>query len=304
LGFFLLRFSGQGVMTMASRSTAMKWFDQRRGLAAALMGVVTSFGFSYAPKILDRLIQNYTWRGAWLWLALGCGFIFALIALIFQRDNPRDCGLKPDSLRDISVKGKIQKRKEGQDLSLSQAKKNPILWIFAMALALWALYNTALTFHVVSLFHSVGIEREKALSIFFPVSVISVASRFLVSAISDRIRLENLYLYIITAMPFTGVSQLFLDQPIFWYLLILGLGLASGAFGALASITWVRLFGKAHLGAISGFAMGWIVAGSAVGPYFFSLSERVTRGYNWGAYLSLGISIILLFAVLAQLRKK
>ncbi|MDA3852574.1 MAG: MFS transporter, partial [Spirochaetaceae bacterium] len=95
LGFFLLRFSGQGVMTMSSRSTAMKWFDQRRGLAAALMGVVTSFGFSYAPKILDRLIQDYTWRGAWLCLALICGVFFAFVALIFQRDNPADCGLKP-----------------------------------------------------------------------------------------------------------------------------------------------------------------------------------------------------------------
>jgi len=47
--FFLLRFSGQGVLTMASRNMIMKWFDKRRGRVNALSGIVRSFGFSSSP---------------------------------------------------------------------------------------------------------------------------------------------------------------------------------------------------------------------------------------------------------------
>lgn len=298
LGFFLLRFSGQGVMTMVSRSTVMKWFDKRRGLAAGLMGVVTSFGFAYAPKVLDGLIGQFSWRGAWQWMALFCGFIFALLALIFQRDNPTQCGMKPDSLKEIHVFGKVKKRVEGQDCTLKEAKKQPILWIFSITLAIWALHNTAFTFHVISLFDKVGIEKSRALSIFFPISIISVSTRFLVSAISDHIRLESLFLYFLLSMLLSAFSQLFVGQTLFWYLLIGGMGLAGGAFGSLVSITWVRLFGKKHLGAISGFAMSWIVAGSAIGPYFFSLSEKLTGLYNLGAYFTLILCSLLFIAVL------
>ena len=57
LAFFALRFAGQGVLTMVSRNMVMKWFDRRRGLANAFLGVATSFGFSYAPRLLDVFIS-------------------------------------------------------------------------------------------------------------------------------------------------------------------------------------------------------------------------------------------------------
>ena len=113
LGFFLLRFSGQGVMTMISRSMVMKWFDKRRGFAAAILGVITSFGFSYAPRLLDSLIQSHTWREAWQMLALVCGFAMALFGFLFFRDNPRLCGLNPDGKK--TGKGKSRSRPSSQE---------------------------------------------------------------------------------------------------------------------------------------------------------------------------------------------
>ncbi|MFP4432287.1 MAG: hypothetical protein ACLFPV_13630 [Spirochaetaceae bacterium] len=34
LGFFFLRFTGQGMLTLSSRSMVMEWFDERRGHGA------------------------------------------------------------------------------------------------------------------------------------------------------------------------------------------------------------------------------------------------------------------------------
>ncbi len=287
LGFFLLRFSGQGVMTMISRSMVMKWFNKRRGLAAAILGVVTSFGFSYAPRLLDSLIQNHTWREAWQVLALVCGFAMALFGFIFFRDNPRICRLKQDGRKEVKENPKTALLHRTEELTLKEAKRRPALWIFAVSLAILSLYNTAYTFHVVSIFGKIGLDRSQAIGIFLPISLVSVSSQFLISALSDRVRLEILYLIYLAGLVLGMVAILFLGTGLPILLLIIGMGISGGVFGTLTSITWVRLYGNAHLGAISGFGMSWMVVGSAVGPYLFSLAEQFTGSYNPAVLLCL-----------------
>ena len=69
LGFFGVRFFGQGVLTSCSRNVLMLWFVKRRGLVSGLRSVFVSFGFSLAPLILAMMIGGFGWRGA-LWLSL------------------------------------------------------------------------------------------------------------------------------------------------------------------------------------------------------------------------------------------
>lgn len=291
LGFFLLRFSGQGVMTMASRNMVMKWFDKRRGLAAAILGVFVSFGFSYAPRVLDTLITRFSWRGAWQFLAIVCGFGFGLFAFLFYRDSPKVCGLKPDGPGEVKANPKARKLHERvREISLKEARREPVLWMFALSLGMLGLFNTAYTFHVVDLFSRIGLERTRAIAIFLPISVVSVSVQFLVSAYSDRMRLEGIYLIFLSAMGVGMGALSFLSEGIPILLLILGMGVSGGVFGTLSSVTWVRLYGNAHLGAISGFAMAWTVVGSAVGPYFFSLIEQLTGGYRMAALICLLIT--------------
>ena len=56
LGYFGVRFSGQGVLTSASRNVLMNWFARRRGRASGLRGVFVSLGFSLAPLVLAGMI--------------------------------------------------------------------------------------------------------------------------------------------------------------------------------------------------------------------------------------------------------
>ena len=72
-----------------------------------------------------------------------------------------------------------------------------------------------------------------------------------------------------------------------------GLGINQGLFGVTGNVAWARYFGRKHLGAVTGFATAWIVAGSAVGPYLFSLSHDGTGTYTLAAAVSLGILFVL-----------
>ena len=63
LGYFGVRFLGQGILTSASRNVLLLWFFKRRGLVSSIRGVFVSFGFSLAPLLLAWMIAVQA--GAW-----------------------------------------------------------------------------------------------------------------------------------------------------------------------------------------------------------------------------------------------
>ena len=177
--------------------------------------------------------------------------------------------------------GKFIKESVGENVTLKEAKKTAVFWIAIFTVSIWALYNTAITFHIVSIFALKGMGSAAAVAVFFPYSVFSVLSRLFTGWISDRVKLKYIILFqllsSVCALVFLGLLSS--SELIKWGFIIF-LGTASGSWGVLNSITWIRLFGRKHLGEITGFAMGWIVAGSAFGPYIFSISEKISGGYG------------------------
>lgn len=296
LAFFLLRLFGQGILTMVSRNMVMKWFHRNRGLANGILGVIMSFGFSYAPRYFNDLIEASNWRMAWIDIAFIL-LLFSVFSFLFFRDDPYECGQQPDGLRFSPKEGKNSRViHRVESLSLSQTIRKYSFWIFNLGLFLSGLFITAFTFHVVSIFNTANLARELAISIFLPAAVISVFFHFAGSWLSDFISLKYLLLMLLLGLIMSMLSMLKLQNPFFYKLLILGNGITTGMFGTLIAVTWPKLYGTKHLGAISGFALSWVVAGSAVGPYLLSLSIKFTGEYNYTVYglmLFCGILIFL-----------
>ncbi len=205
LGFFLLRFSGQGMLTLASRNMVMEWFDERRGLANAVMGISISFGFSYAPRVFDDLIQGFGWRGAWHILAIAVG-VFAVCAFLFYRDTPEAHGLLPDG----PLRGKSRKTHAethaGAAFTLPEARRTYSFWVFALALFTAGLVLTAYTFHIVSIFDEAGMSRARAVGVFLPAALVAVAVEFSGSYISDYVQLKYLAMVQLTGIMLLTVS--------------------------------------------------------------------------------------------------
>lgn len=293
LGFFLLRFSGQGVLTLVSRNMVNKWFDRRRGQANALLGVFIAFGFSAAPRLLESLIDGWGWRGSWRMMAAAVA-VFAVFALVFYRDNPESCGLEPDGPTVRRAHHPRPPAHPENDFTLAEARRTFAFWIFVLSLALLTLYTTALTFHVVSIFEQAGMNREQAVGIFLPASAIAVVFQFASGWLSDYVELKYLLLVQLAGTVLSAVGLVFLAPGIAVAAIIVGNGIMGGIFGLLSSITWPKFFGQTHLGAISGLAMGFLVAGSALGPYAFSLSFSWTGGYAAAAGVCLVVALVLM----------
>lgn len=294
IGFFGIRFFGQGIITMTSRNMVMKWFDKRRGFANSIMGAFVSFGFSYSPKLFNNLIDLYQWKGAWTYIAIAVGVFFLIFAFVFFRDNPEECGLIPDGKK-INQKKNRPLSHPSRDYSLSEAKNTYSFWIFNLALTMNGLYITALTFWVVSLFNQAGFSDSDAVSIFLPASFVAVFFHFTGSWLSDYFKLKYFLIVNIIGMLISTTGLFFLNiHPLAKIFIISGNGIISGMFGVLSAITWPRFFGTKHLGEISGYAMSWLVFGSAIGPFLFSLSLKYIGSYNPGIVSCFAISLILL----------
>jgi cyanate permease len=273
----------------------MKWFINRRGLANAVLGIFSAFGFSLAPKVLNLFIQRLEWKGAWILMALIVGVLFALFVLIFFRDNPKDCNCLPDGKKPFTPKRKRPPSLPDHDYNLKQARNTLAFWGFTLGLSISALYISGLTFHILSVFETSGLSDSKALGIFIPTSLIAVVIQFGVSYASDFMKLKYLLVVFMIGMILTTAGLVLLGSNEFAYwLVIFGNGIVWGLYTVLIGVTWPRFFGLKYLGAISGYSLSWTVIASALGPYLFSLSKDYTQSYDLIAWIAMAISAALL----------
>ena len=296
--FFMIRFSGQGVLTMASRNMIMIWFDKNRGKVNALSSVAVSLGFSSSPILLNRLIDDHGWQLSWQLIAI-CLLIFSFFILQFYRNNPEDFNMIPDGSKIIEDKVKIKKVEH--QFTLKEAKETRAFWVFGLTLAFNSFFITGFTFHIVSIFANHDYSKSEAISIFLPISIIAISVGTLFNILSDYVR-QKILLYL---MLFSGllatVGLLLLGNSIGIYLLVIGLGGMGGMFSVINAVSWPRYYGRLHLGAITGKIMSFLVIASAIAPSMFSYSYTTLGSYSYISYLNI---IFLITLIIASIKAK
>ena len=296
-GFAVLRFSGQGMMTLASRTTLARWFVRRCGLMSALSGAVVSFGFAGAPLGLQLWIQAAGWRGAWQGMALVVGLGMGLVGLVFYRHDPQECGLSPDgdpppAMPAASPATGADPPQPGEaqaalipEYTRSQAMRTAAFWLVTLGIASHAMVGTGLTFHIVNLGAEAGLSEAQAVGVFLPIALISIPSTFAAGAALDRVPVR----YVVVAMMVFEVlmyaGMAFWAIPAARWIGITGWALGTACFSPLSVAAMPALFGRRHLGAIQGAQMTAIVLASALGPAVLVLFRDMFGSYRPGLLL-------------------
>lgn len=302
LGFVSLRFCGQGMLTMTSRTMLGKWFDRKRGRVSGVSGIFVSFGFAIAPFFFSRSISLLGWRGTWFVLAAVVGLGMSAISWLLFRDNPEICGLQMDGdgRRETKETTLAAAEEKMQGLTRAEAIRTLTFWAVTLAFASQALSITGITFHIVSIGEELGIAEAQMVTIFVPIAVVSTMVGFLVGLASDRIRLQYIFMFMMVGQA-VGISAIAnLDISGLYLPAVIGLGISGGCFGTLTSVVLPRFFGRAHLGAVSGVQMMAIVIASAIGPSMLANVQSITGSYQGGLYaccLFAPIVIALMFII-------
>lgn len=292
IGYFGVRFFGQGVLTSCSRNVLLLWFVEKRGLVGGMRNVFVSLGFSIAPLFLASLISLYGWKESlWILAAVG-GIAFSFLAFVFIRDNPESCGLKADGL---DLESNQEVREEADSKTLQEVKRSPVFWIYSLSLSMHALFGTALVFHIISIFEEVGKGKSEAFSYFIPAAIFSTTSNLLASWAADKMNLKPILIIMLLFFCLGSLGFINLQKDWGFWCLALGFGVGGGLWGVLSNLTFIRFFGPRHLGEISGFSSSLTVFASAIGPAAFSLGYDFFGNYAAPAKICLVFLIILVF---------
>ncbi len=295
LCFLGIRHFGQGQLTMASRTMMGRWFEKKRGLMLGLSGTFVAFGFGGAPVFLTGLIAHFEWQRSLIVLSL-MALAMALVALFFFRSSPESCGLAVDGGLLIEDESNSSINNLSYDLAITakEAKSTLTFWIFNLGMVAQALLVTALTFHLGDIGRLAEMDAVKVFSVFLPVSVIATVTELLSGHLSDRISMK----YLLSIMQCGLCLGLFglnhIEHSYGFWSMATGLGISGGMFSLLMSAAWPKLFGRTHLGSIMGVTTAWMVGGSAVGPYLYSVGKSLSGTYHQVIYLSMLFPLLIL----------
>jgi MFS transporter, OFA family, oxalate/formate antiporter len=295
--FFLVRFFGQGNMTMVGRVAMGRWFNNRRGIATAIAGIPIAFFFNATPWMLNKLINSYGWQGACYLMAGLIGIVMTVIGVLLFRDNPEECGLTMDGLKEGASQQETHEQLHPvhHEFTRRQALCTVSFWAYVLGLAAHGLIFTAIAFHLTAIGQEVGKTEEQALLMFFYSSFVSIPARFAMSYLVDhtRFRLSYVLMMLAATIACYTLGLAWFHTTAGWIVTTVGLGLSGGTWGVLGNVTFPRYFGRKHLGAISGVYMSALVIASAIGPAYFSFGKMMLGSYRNAAFSTLVLPLII-----------
>lgn len=264
--FFFLRLLGQGAIGLATLTATVRWFRRYRGRALAVVGLGYAFGQLVFPGVIYALLEALGWRGSLLVMA-GVYLVVAapLVGRLMRERRPGDGPLDGSELP--GKRGSLELDEPEASFSLREALRLPVFWGLLLCVAIPPLVHTAVIFHQVALFTSLGWGEALVPPAFMAFAlagvVMTYATGFLLERIPSRVGVAVSLGLTTLAFVLAGASL-----PALAGALLYGsvLGLASGANAASNSIVWPDYFGIEALGAVKGVVNAVRNGATALGP--------------------------------------
>ncbi len=114
---------GSGIVYGLSMGSALKWFPDRRGLAAGLTAAAFGAGSATTVLPIELTIQHHGYQQAFVWFGLGQGLVVMLAGLLMRFPGP---GEVPAAAEMKAIQG-------GRDYTPREMLKVPAFWlVYAM----------------------------------------------------------------------------------------------------------------------------------------------------------------------------
>jgi MFS family permease len=269
------------------------WFIRKRGKA---LGIVLS-GVGLGGLLIYPLgwvIDVYGWRTASFASGLAIWAICLPIVLL-MRHKPEPYGYLPDG----GIQGPTTTPLALEtDFAASQAIRTRAFWFMSSAFALRVLVTGSVALHLRPFLLDIGFSGTTAYGALGSVALISVAGRFGLGWLGDRLnkRLVLSALFVIMS----GSLWLLANTTQLWHV-ILFLATYAPTYGGMAVLMQsIRgdYFGRAAYGTIMGL-MGMVLAvGTIFGPWFAGYVYDVTGSYRFAFSTFAVVSLFALFLML------
>ena len=290
LGIFLMRFSGQGLMSHTSTTTVSRFFEKSRGKALSTIWFGLSSAEFILPIFITYLFAFYSWRTVWLGIAFIIILFLPFVVLSTIKTIKLDSREKDNNIyKDIKIKS--WKRSEViKDVRFYIVSLNMLAmpWIatgifvyqsFISESKMWSLYTIPKAFMVYSI--------ASIITLFF--------SGFLVDKFTSRKLIPLMNIPLLFAM----IVLFFFNHEITAFIFLGLVGVSNGLANVLGSSTWAEIYGVKFIGSIKALTTAFMVFSTAFGTAVFGV--LIDYGFSIenialisGVYIVISISLLLL----------
>ena len=291
IAIFLMRFSGQGMMSHTASTTISRYFTKTRGRALS----ISWFGLSSAefimPVLMVYLLTIIDWQNLWVIFSLTVLIVLPIASFLLIKNLNLDSREASDEdKKDVEIK-QWKRREVIKDYRFYIISSNMLAmpWIFTG----FAVFQSFVQ-------SSKGWGPYVIAQSFMSYSVLSVLTLFLSGYLIDKFTSRKLLIYMNIPLLLSVIVLFFFDAP-FTAFIFLGLvGISNGFANILGSSTWAELYGVKYLGSIKALTTALMVFATAFGTALFGFLIDIGFTVEGIAVVSgtyIFISFILLFLV-------
>ena len=295
IAVFLMRFSGQGMMSHTATTTVSRYFTKSRGKALSICWFGLSSSEFILPVLIVFLLSLTTWQNIWMIISLVILIFLPLASYILVRSVKLDTREQTDDQEFKEENIKQWKRIEVvKDFKFYVVSMNMLAmpWIATGVFVYQSFITTSKNWGPFVIAQS-----------FMSYSVFSVLTLLISGILIDKFTSRKLLIFMNIPLFLSTFVIINFDAPITAFVFLGLIGISNGLANVLGSSTWAEIYGVKHIGSIKALTTALMVFSTAFGTALFGVLIDIGFSIEKIAIIS-AIYIFLSFALLFFNRKK
>ena len=295
IAVFLMRFSGQGMMSHTATTTVSRYFTKSRGKALSICWFGLSSSEFILPVLIVFLLSLTTWQNIWMIISLVILIFLPLASYNLVRSVKLDTREQTDDQEFKEENIKQWKRIEVvKDFKFYVVSMNMLAmpWIATGVFVYQSFITTSKNWGPFVIAQS-----------FMSYSVFSVLTLLISGILIDKFTSRKLLIFMNIPLFLSTFVIINFDAPITAFVFLGLIGISNGLANVLGSSTWAEIYGVKHIGSIKALTTALMVFSTAFGTALFGVLIDIGFSIEKIAIIS-AIYIFLSFVLLFFTRKK
>ena len=295
IAIFLMRFSGQGMMSHTATTTVSRYFTKSRGRALSICWFGLSSAEFILPVLMVFLLSLTTWQNIWTVIALLI-LIFLPIASFFLVRN-----VKLDTRE--STEGEEFKEENIKQWKRIEVIKDYKFYIVSMNMLAMPWIATGVFVYQSFITESKNWGPFVIAQSFMSYSVFSVITLLISGFLIDKFTSRKLLIFMNIPLFLSTFVIIYFDAQFTAFIFLGLIGISNGLANVLGSSTWAEVYGVKHIGSIKALTTALMVFSTAFGTALFGILIDIGFSIENIAIIS-ALYILISFILLFLVRKK
>ena len=292
LAIFLMRFSGQGMMSHTATTTISRYFTKSRGKALSTCWFGLSTAEFILPVLIVYLLTITTWQNLWISISILVIIFLPFISFVLVKN------LDFDSREDIGEE--VSDKKDIKNWTRVEVLKDYRFYIICLNMLAMPWIATGVFVYQSFITESKDWGEYVIAQSFMVYSILSVITLLVSGFLIDKFTSRRLLVFMNIPLMIASLVLVFSDISISAFIFLGLIGISNGFANVLGSATWAEIYGVKHIGSIKALTTALMVFSTAFGTALFGL--LIDAGYSIEtialiSFVYISFSIILLFLV-------